>query len=320
MEELRPEWFRVEIPLPGSPLKSLNSYIIRGEKRNLIVDTGLNREECFRAMMSALDELRIDRSKTDFFITHLHADHFGLLGRLVTPSSRTMFNRPDAEIIESWSGWEPMLEYAARSGFPREDLMNSLGNHPGYKYSSAWVPELSLLKEGDVIECGRYSFLCLETPGHTPGHICLYEPREKILIAGDHLLGDITPNIQCWSDTANPLKHYLESLDKIEVMDIALVLPGHRNLFDRFRHRIAELKEHHRVRLEEALNILNEKPQSAYQVASSMTWDIVCDSWRDFPPAQKWFALGEAISHLRYLEEAGSIRRENGNDIIYQRR
>jgi hypothetical protein len=40
-----------------------------------------------------------------------------------------------------------------------------------------------------------------------------------------------------------------------------------------------------------------------------MTWDIKCDSWEAFPLAQKWFATGEAISHLRYLKEKGRIER-----------
>jgi len=320
IEELLTDFFRVEIPLPDSPLKSLNSYIVRGTDRNLVIDTGLNRKECLQVMMASLDDLAIDRGKTDFFITHLHADHFGLVGKLVTDSSHALFNRPDSEIIESWSGWGAMLDYAAKSGFPREELETALSSHPGYKFSSQWVPELSILKEGDLIEVGRYSFHCVETPGHTPGHICLYEPGEKILVAGDHLLGDITPNIQCWSDRENPLKNYLASLDKVCALEIDRVLPGHRRLFNDHRRRIEELKTHHQARLDEILVILTKKPGSAYQVAAQMTWDIVCDSWGDFPLAQKWFALGEAIAHLRYLEEAGLIFRDGVPENIYRRR
>jgi hypothetical protein len=53
---------------------------------------------------------------------------------------------------------------------------------------------------------------------------------------------------------------------------------------------------------------------TAYEVASRMTWDIKCNSWEEFPLAQKWFATGEAISHLRYLKEKKRIDRlrENG--------
>jgi hypothetical protein len=47
-----------------------------------------------------------------------------------------------------------------------------------------------------------------------------------------------------------------------------------------------------------------------------MTWDIEADSWDHFPVAQKWFATGEAISHLRYLELRGKVRRASQDPVI----
>jgi glyoxylase-like metal-dependent hydrolase (beta-lactamase superfamily II) len=48
----------------------------------------------------------------------------------------------------------------------------------------------------------------------TLGHTCLYEADKKILVSGDHILIDISPNIQCWEEGWNPLKSYMESLKK----------------------------------------------------------------------------------------------------------
>jgi glyoxylase-like metal-dependent hydrolase (beta-lactamase superfamily II) len=320
MEELRRNLFRIRVPLPDSPLKYLNVYVVRSDERNLVIDTGLNRDECFAALQTALDELRIDRDRTDFFITHLHADHFGLVSRLISPSSRVYFNRPDAEIIEAWPGWEPMLAYAAANGFPEEELRRAIAQHPGFKFSSAWVPELSILQDGDIIHAGEYRFRCVHTPGHTLGHTCLYEPDKKLLVAGDHLLIDITPNIQCWSETHNPLKDYLQSLDRVQGLEIALTLPGHRRLITDHRGRIAELKDHHSKRCEEILAILANGGLSAYETASRMTWDIQCRGWDEFPLAQKWFATGEAIAHLRYLHAMGRISRtRDGEGTRYHR-
>ncbi len=83
-EEIARGLYRLQIPLPENPLKSLNSYVIKGPGRNLIIDTGLNRQECMDAMQAGLKEIGIDLRETDFFITHLHADHFGLVSSLVT--------------------------------------------------------------------------------------------------------------------------------------------------------------------------------------------------------------------------------------------
>lgn len=316
IEEILPNLFRIEIPLPDSPLKSLNSYAIMGSRRSLIIDTGLNREECHNAMLAGLHELGLDLGQTDFFITHLHADHFGLVSKLATETSRIFFNRPDKEIIEASDGWKYMLRYAGQHGFPEDELRKALESHPGYRYRSDWVPDMSILQDGDEIKAGGFRFRCVHTPGHTKGHTCLYEPVKKIFLAGDHILADITPNIQCWSDEEDPLRSYLASLEKVYSLEVELLLPGHRRLIRNHRERIQELKAHHEQRLEEVLGILERGPLNAYQVASKMEWDIVCDSWDRFPMAQKWFATGEAIAHLRYLEQEGRIARGNGKRAV----
>ena len=314
-EEIRPGLFRIKVPLPGSPLKYLNSYVIRSDRRHLIVDTGLNRRECLDAMLAGLDRLSIGLDRTDFFITHLHADHFGLVGELASDTSRVFFNRPESELIESWAGWEPMVAFAAKNGFPENELRLALEAHPGHRFGSDWIPELRRLQEGDRIRAGEYMFKCIFTPGHSMGHMCLYEADRKILIAGDHILIDITPNIQCWSDSENPLKRYLESLDKVSRLDIRLTLPGHRRFLKDPRARISELKRHHRRRLSEVASILGQGPKNAFQVASRMSWDLKAASWDAFPRAQKWFATGEALSHLRYLEEQGMLTRKDNGGI-----
>jgi glyoxylase-like metal-dependent hydrolase (beta-lactamase superfamily II) len=314
-EEILPNLFRLKIPLPESPLKYLNSYVIRGSGKSLIIDTGLNRKECLDAMMAGLRKVGIDLETADIFITHLHADHFGLVGRLATNTSEIYFSRPEKELMESWEGFDAMIAYAGKNGFPENELRTALNKHPGAKYGSDWIPEMRVLDDGDEINVGDYHFECVATPGHTMGHICLYEPDKKILVSGDHILIDITPNIQCWSDSQNPLKHYLASLDKIAGFQVDLILPGHRRLIKNQNARIEELKRHHAHRLNEVLSILGKKPLNAFQVASRMTWDIKAASWDHFPVAQRWFATGEAIAHLRYLEEAGRLVSNDSDHI-----
>jgi glyoxylase-like metal-dependent hydrolase (beta-lactamase superfamily II) len=314
-KEILPNLFRLKIPLPESPLKYLNSYVIRAADKNLIIDTGLNRRECLEAMTAGLRKIGIDLAKSDIFITHLHADHFGLVSKLATETSNIYFSRPEKELLESWEGFGAMICYAGQNGFPENELRSALDKHPGAKYGSDWIPEMKVLDDGDAIDVGDYHFKCVATPGHTMGHICLYEPGKKLLVAGDHILIDITPNIQCWSDTQNPLKHYLASLDKVAGLQVDLTLPGHRRLIENQKVRIKELKQHHAHRLYEVLTILERGALNAFQVASRMTWDIKATSWEQFPVAQRWFATGEAISHLRYLAEEGKLLCNNGDKI-----
>lgn len=315
-EEVFPNIYRLEIPLPGNPLKAINSYLIKGNGRYLQIDTGMNRGECQEAMNNYLQELRVDLNKVDFFITHLHADHLGLVSELATGSSKIYFNYPDAQVINDPQHWQEMAATARRHGFPEGDILAAISRHPGKRYHARRPLDLTLLHEGDKINIGDYSFVCLETPGHTKGHMCLYEPNRKILFSGDHLLSDITPNISLWSEDDDPLAQYLKSLEKIAAYEIEIVFPGHRRLFTDHRQRIQELKKHHEARAEEVISILKKGEQTAYQVASQMTWDIDCARWEDFPLPQQWFAGGEALAHLQYLQGRGRVKRRIAKSIV----
>jgi hypothetical protein len=72
--------------------------------------------------------------------------------------------------------------------------------------------------------------------------------------------------------------------------------------------RIRELHEHHRDRLNEVLAALRDGPKTAIQIAPAITWDITFKRWEEFPPAQKWFAFGETLAHLRFLGNEGKVR------------
>lgn len=298
--------YRMEIPLPRNPLRAINSYLVRGRDRWLMIDTGMNRPECLEVMRASLKALAVDLDRTDFFVTHCHSDHIGLVSELKTGTSKVFLNPLDAAVILNPDLWTEMAVDARTHGFPDPDT--AVEKHPGRRYLFSGHPEFTSFREGDTLPIGKYAFRCVETPGHTPGHMCLYDPEARILFSGDHILGTITPNITGWCHGGDPLGEFLESLNKIAAYDVRMILPGHRNLIPDPLRRIGELKEHHRVRMQEVTDILARGEQTAYHVASRMTWNIDCARWEDFPVPQKWFATGEALSHLLHLERTGRIQ------------
>ncbi len=318
IEQIMPDLFRTEVPLPRNPLKATNSYFITGDERNLIIDTGMNREECREALMEAVESLGIDLARTDFFVTHLHTDHIGLVDVLLQEDAIAYFNEPDAEILGYENLWQLVCSLSAQHGFPAEEVYSAIDDHPGQRYSPENEVDYTMVRDGDVLKYGRYELHCVTTPGHTRGHTCLYEPNLGWLFSGDHILGDITPNISTWQIEANPLGEYFTSLDRVEQMKVELVLPGHRSLLKDHSKRIRELKAHHRQRLDEVLAIVKQYgPCHAFETASHMTWDLVAEGWDDYPLMQKWFATGEALAHLRYLEVEGRLKREMAGEIMY---
>ena len=319
-EQILPNLHRIEIPLPQSPLKSLNSYLIKGPDRSLIVDTGMNREECLGPMMAGLEALEVDLNRTDFFLTHLHADHIGQIGKLATESSTVFFNEVEAAVVtkesrEAETRFGEFFKFYVANGFPEEELLKAFANHPGYKYSPKRKLEFTTIKEGDTLDYGGFSFQGIETPGHSPGHMCLYEPNEKILISGDHILFDITPNITCWPELPNALGSYLDSLEKVRHLEVKMVLPGHRTAWNQHQERINQLQAHHKSRLAEVVKALEDGEKSAWEIAPWIKWDIKVKSWEEFPTVQKWFAVGETLAHIRYLEVKGTIV-QTGNDKV----
>ncbi|QGU00229.1 MBL-fold metallo-hydrolase superfamily [Candidatus Syntrophocurvum alkaliphilum] len=314
IEVINSQLYKIEIPLPNNPLKSLNSYVIKSKDRNLLIDTGMNREECITAMEQALEQLEIDLNITDIFITHLHSDHTGLVPYLAKENSRVYCSRVDAAYINSSGNWQGMLGYALKNGFPADE--DTILKHPGYKYAPGSKIDFTIVKEKDEIIIGDYKFTCISTPGHTRGHMCLYEPYKKILVSGDHILYKITPNISLWTDEDDPLKDYLASLEKTRKLNVDLVLPAHRMIFNDLNKRVEELKDHHNKRLRDIMAVIKDNTLNAFQVASKINWDLSYSDWNEFPTPQKWFATGEVISHLKYLENRGMVKRSLVNDKL----
>jgi glyoxylase-like metal-dependent hydrolase (beta-lactamase superfamily II) len=83
IEQIRAGLHRVVVPLPGNPLKEINSYVLTSRDRNLIIDTGMRRPECQEVLEAGLEAIGIDLDRTDFIATHLHADHAGLVSTLL---------------------------------------------------------------------------------------------------------------------------------------------------------------------------------------------------------------------------------------------
>ncbi len=310
--------FLNEVFLPDSPLKYLNSYIIMDKGRPLIVDTGFNRPECRENFFAGIEELKLDLTKCDVLSTHLHSDHCGLIGELQAlgasilvgereiSSMRKLNDPKHADEINRWEQLFDLKKYDIK-----------VTDHPGYHFRSRPFGDCRLLKNGDILKAGGYSLAVMDVPGHTKGHIALYEKEHKLFFGGDLILTKITPTVTFWGFEQDILAIYLDTLQKIRTLDIDVIFTGHRALIKDARQRIDELTGHHAKRLAEIRIILAAGEHSVSDTASKMTWDIRAKSWEDFPKAQKWFASGEAMSHLEHLYCTGELNRREENATVY---
>ncbi len=323
IKEIMPNLYSIYVTLPNSPLKNLNSYVFKGKKRNLLVDTGFNLPECLASLQEGIAELKLDMERTDILLTHCHADHCGLVNHIASPASQIYMNAIDHKIANDFiehaeEYWAKLEEAYVREGFPEEEMARSRLLNPARKFAADAGFRAIPIVDGQVLPAGDSLLRCVFTPGHTPGHMCFYGAKEKLMITGDHVLFDITPNITVWKTLPDALARYIDSLHKIKNYQVEVSLPGHRQAGMALATRVDELLRHHEERLQDAYNILAAHgPMHAYAVASKMTWDIRAKDWDDFPLGQKRFAVGEAIAHLVHLVEQGRIKRHEQDNVVY---
>ena len=320
-ERIAEDLWRLDIPLVGNPLKNLNSYLITGP-RSLLIDTGFRQGPCREAMERQLEEVGVDRDRMDIFLTHLHSDHTGLAPELIRPGCRVYISAVDRPRMLDYRDegvWRAMYTEYVREGFAREEMAALWDSNPAKNAGPADYDGYMSLEDGDTLALGGHTLRCVLTPGHTPGHLCLYEPGKKWLFSGDHVLFHITPNICRWSGVQDSLGDYLESLGKVRNLPVDLLLPAHRAETGDLAARVDQLRAHHARRVEDAWETVRREPGlTAYEIAGRMAWGIRCRSWADFPLTQKFFAVGEALAHLDYLTVRGrAVRRWDGTRYRY---
>ncbi len=327
--EVFPGIHQVVLPLPGYALNRINVYLVRRDDGWLLVDCGWNTPEAYGALSHALEELKIHFTDIkQIVITHVHPDHYGMVGRLKELSGCSlMMGRRDAELIDSrYLNTEPLLRlncaFLVKHGVPEEDaavLRNA--SLPVLKFVVPAQPD-QVLEGGETVRAGKFNFEVIWAPGHSPGHICLYDRSHKILLAGDQVLARQSPNVSLHAQQqGNPLGDFLNSLHKLDQLDVSLVLSGHDDVFTDLHSRVKELYAHHEHRNAEILGLFGGDSLTAYELAPRIGWSTKGGPWAQLPSLDKRLSVLETLAHLEYLRSQRKVgRRSSGGILRYKKR
>jgi len=319
--EILKDVYQMKIPIPDNPLGSINAYLIKTDEGSMLVDTGWNTPIAFDALVNQMQSHGVSLADLKYiFITHIHPDHYGLVGRLdKLTDAKLIIHEKDKELLDSRyiqtdELVDDMEDWMKVNGVPAEEQVHfsraSLGIL-GYVHVA--MPDI-VVKGGEKIQLNGFNFEVIWTPGHSPGHICLYEVEKKFLIAGDHILQKITPNISLNNASQdNPLIDYLKSLEDLKLLDVNLVLPAHGDSFSNYLERIDQIKQHHEDRLNEMVKLFNNEPKSAYQIAVETKWYL---AWDQLPLFSKRVAVTETLAHLELLVTRGKLNKKQQSGII----
>ena len=308
---------QIRVPFPKDLSGYTNVYVLEGDEGNILIDAGWDAPESLWALREGLkaDRLKLQDIKK-IVITHIHPDHYGLASKVKQlTGARVAMHRIEAEFINPrYKDFEVLLKETEkvlrRNGVPQAEL-------PELKDASLWMnqfvtPDLPevLLDDGDNISNGSFEIRVIETPGHSPSHICLYEARRKVLFSGDHILYDITPHIGFNPQSGdNPLGDYISSLKKLERLAVNFVLPGHGPVFNSLRLKVADILYHHEQRKRHIIRAMNEGLKTAYQIAEDIPWMPKQGgaAFHDLAPWDRRLAVMETIAHLKLLSSEDKI-------------
>lgn len=319
--EAAPGVLRLQLPVRMPGLGHVNCYALEDERGWTVVDPGMPGPKPWKAMEHrfAAAGFRV-RDVHTVVVTHSHIDHFGGAGRLrktagasvvSSTSFRTWWDPDDVDDPDAWDG----VDFDAGT-LPWERETPWGGEHPKpprsvrFRYkvlrraSKRFFPTPSpsvRLADAETVRFGRRDWVAVHTPGHTPDHLCLYDPEGGVLLSGDHVLPTITPHISGLDGGRDPLTAFDASLHKVAGLDgVRHVLPAHGHPFADLGGRVEAIRDHHAERLEllrKALADAGEAsvPAMTRQLFRPRSWGPMADS--------------ETFAHLEHLRLAGEATR-----------
>jgi len=173
-----------------------NIYVLPEPRIVIDSGTGYNTWEILKQMGEKVPLKEIK----SIVLTHMHFDHIGGAETFAKATgARVLISEKDGEFVKKKDKKSTAFE-------------SSFSDMPDI--------EVSPLREGDEIGPLRV----IETPGHTSGSICLYEPEEKLLFTGDTVFADGVGRFDLPTGNRNDLK---SSIEKLASLDVRIVYPGH---------------------------------------------------------------------------------------------
>ncbi len=322
-EEISRGLFRIPVPLADSPLHAVNVYAVQGPEGLLLIDCGWETPEALAALRFELEPLGGIRAIGEILVTHIHPDHFGLAQHLSEVSgARVSMHQLEASLIETRyrdiDGLVTSMDaWLRRHGVPDDELDAMLdGSLRMIERVGTRRPEVAL-QGGEIITWGEYRFEVLWTPGHSAGLVSLYDRDRQLLLSSDHVLPRVSPHVGLHTQSlGNPLGDYLRSLEKVRVLPVRQVLPGHGEPFGDLPARLDQLVEHHENRLSAVIEAVEHGYHSAFEVAEQLPWRGAADGWNTLEPFQRRMAVTEIIAHLEHLRVRHEVQASAGQGQV----
>lgn len=326
--EVAPNVLRMQLPIELPGLAHVNCYALIDSQGAAIVDPGLPGEDSYNALLDRLAKANIPLKRVHtVIVTHSHPDHFGGAGRVRVETGanvvahttfRTWFDAAEEEGIDladdkhlaEDAHWERDMPWGGKAIHGPPDALSR--RRMALFMTGVWgTPQpTTRIADADVIKLAGREWIAVHTPGHTPDHLCLYDPAEGTFLSGDHVLPTITPHIGGIGAGADPLAEFFTSLERMKTFaeqGVKQVLPAHGQPFADLAGRATAIEEHHQERLEKLR-------QTAAELGKGSVEEF---SHHLFAP-RSWgtMAMSETFAHLEHLRLLGDAESHVEDDML----
>lgn len=191
-------------------------------KSPVLIDTGYISD--FRETERLIADSGVNLSDVSLIITtHTHCDHIG-----------------GHKIIQQASGCDIALHKVGKFFIDTRDDWSTWWRY--YHQEADFFECTTALEDGDIIAVGPHEFEVIHTPGHASDGIVLYNRQGKILISSDTLWENDMAVMTLRVEGSTALFHMLESLQKIESLEVKTIFPGHGKPFSNLKEAISKSK------------------------------------------------------------------------------
>jgi glyoxylase-like metal-dependent hydrolase (beta-lactamase superfamily II) len=336
-ERTLPGVWRLRLPLPWPGIPHCNAWAVAAGQDDLagrgpdartrarrggrgrtgegivLFDTGMHEAGSMAHLERALDMVGLRLEHVRLVVsTHAHIDHCGDAPAIVERAGCELWMHPDhahltRSLADPAAALQRRLEIARSAGVPEEPLRRWARERAGGSFGVAGDvrPDRELV-DGVTVDTDLGAWEVVETPGHAPSHVCLWQPERRLLISGDHLLGRVSLYYD-FGYTRDPAGEFLASLDRVDALGARLCLPGHGRTFSDVAGHVAANRELVGARvaaLEELLR--TDGPTTAFDAVPRLYDGELT------PMTTRWW-VGETLCYLRHLEVAGRVRSDGAS-------
>lgn len=270
-EKVIPGVWRLRLPLPWPGVPHCNAWALASGPGVVLVDTGMHEPGSMAHLERALGQANLKLEHVRLVVcTHAHVDHCGQAPAIAQRTGCEVWMHHDHAHHTADDPEEALkrrMVVAHQSGVPPDTVQRWIERRRGQGTGRAGPLHIDReLAEGDTVRTDLGDWRVIETPGHAPSHICLYQPEHRLLISGDHLLGRVSLYFDA-GYTPDPVGEFLDSLGKVEQLDARLVLAGHARPFTDVAGHVAANRGLVETRLDAVREAL---PGTAYDIARAV--------------------------------------------------